>query len=336
MWGEEDVRALFFHVDGKLPSYSGMRMAHHFRSLGWEFEIRRAGNVHAIEPRLDDSPHDLVFASIIFERSRPVAERIREIYPNAHIGGTGWDLTTKLSDFGCDDDGPLDYSDYPNWKQSIGWTMRGCRLKCEFCVVPRKEGKARPASTIAEIYRGAPHPPEIILLDNDFFGGANWVARINEMIAGRFKVCFCQGINARMLHDETAAAIASVDYRDTSMKTKRIYTAWDGKKDERTLFRGLEALVKHGVKPDQIMVYILIGFEPGETHEDRDYRRQKLRDFGARPYPMPFVREPELVGFQRWVIGAYDKGISWRDWCGAKYEPRKLGNRKALKLFEDN
>jgi hypothetical protein len=41
---------------------------------------------------------------------------------------------------------------------------------------------------------------------------------------------------------------------------------------------------------------------------------------------MPFVRTPELVGFQRWVIGAYDKRIPWRDWAAARYQPSNLGD----------
>jgi hypothetical protein len=53
-------------------------------------------------------------------------------------------------------------------------------------------------------------------------------------------------------------------------------------------------------------------------------RLAQLREFGARPYPMPFVRAPELVGFQRWVIGAYDKRIRWADWEAAGYRPEKL------------
>ena len=163
------------------------------------------------------------------------------------------------------------------------------------------------------------------MLDNDFFGQPNWQKRIEEIKAGNFKVSFNQGINARFLTDETAAAIGNIDYRDDQMKVKRIYTAWDNKKDEHRLFNGLELLVKHGVKPDHIMVYILIGYWPGETAADREYRRAKLREFGARPYPMPFVRTPELVGFQRWVIGAYDKRIAWLDWVRAKYQPTNLG-----------
>jgi hypothetical protein len=80
-----------------------------------------------------------------------------------------------------------------------------------------------------------------------------------------------------------------VDYRDDSMKVKRIYTAWDNQHDEGRLFAGLEALVRYGVKPDHIMVYLLCGYGM-DTAAGREYRRRRLREFGARPYPMPFVR----------------------------------------------
>jgi hypothetical protein len=97
----------------------------------------------------------------------------------------------------------------------------------------------------------------------------------------------------------------------------------------------LEALVRHGVKPDHIMVYILIGYWPGETTADREHRRVRLREFGARPYPMPYERTPELVGFQRWIIGAYDKTIPWREWNAARYQPRNLGARDRQMVLAD-
>jgi hypothetical protein len=132
-----------------------------------------------------------------------------------------------------------------------------------------------------------------------------------------------------MLTEEAAAALASVDYRDDSFKDRRIYTAWDSLPDEDKLFRGLGWLRDHGVKPDHVMVYMLIGYWPGETAADREYRRRRLREFGCRPYPMPFARTPELVGFQRWVIGSYDKRIPWEDWERARYRPEHLGMRDA-------
>ena len=69
---------------------------------------------------------------------------------------------------------------------------------------------------------------------------------------------------------------------------------------------------------------MLIGYWPGDRAEDRDYRRRGLREVGCCPYPMPFVRTKELVGLQRWVIGAYDKRFSWQHWQTADYRPEKL------------
>lgn len=42
---------------------------------------------------------------------------------------------------------------------------------------------------------------------------------------------------------------------------------------------------------------------------------------------MPYVRTPETTGFQRWVIGGYDKSIPWAEWTEARYQPRNLRRR---------
>jgi hypothetical protein len=313
---------LVFQLDGKIPNIALMRLVSHFRAKGKEVEFRWTGSPCK---ELWDRP-ELVYASAIFEKTRSVAERLRQEFPGAVVGGTGVSVESNLEALGIDTLAQ-DYSIYPRWKQSIGFTQRGCRLRCSFCVVPRKEGKIRTEQTVWDIWRGTPWPRELILLDNDFFGQLQWRERIKEIREGNFKVSFTQGINARFLTDEAAEAIASVDYRDDSMQVRRIYTAWDNSRDEERLFAGLSRLVKYGVKPDHIMVYMLIGYWPWETTADRLYRQAKLRDFGVRPYPMPFERTRELVGFQRWVIGAYDKRVSWQEWEVAGYEPREL--RKA-------
>ncbi len=326
------ARALLLQLDGKVPNIALMRVSAHLKERGVDVELRRAGNAMALERGLWDR-FDSVYASLIFERTRPLAERLRLVRPDAVIGGTGWDLDTTLESVGITTK-RQDYSLYPKWTQSIGFTQRGCRLRCKFCVVPRKEGAVAEEQTIGELWRGGTCPRHLILLDNDFFGQPNWRARIAEIRDGAFRVSFNQGINARFLDEETAAAIASVDYRDDQMRERRIYTAWDSRKDERRLFRGLELLVANGVKPRHIMVYILVGYWPLETHADRDYRRQRLRDFGALPYPMPYDRTPELIGFQRWVIGGYDKSIPWTEWQAARCQPRGLQRRDggALRL----
>lgn len=313
------MKVVLFHVDGKLPNIALMRISAHHRAIGDDVELRR----RPFLPTLWDDGSEKVYASLIFERSQKYRDEIVRQWPDAIVGGTGVDVTSSLEAHGITTL-EQDYSIYPDYRHSIGFSQRGCRLKCSFCVVPRKEGAVREEKTIVEIWRGESHPREIVLLDNDFFGQSNWRDRIDEMRAGDFRVCFSQGINARFLNDESAEAIASIEYRDSGFKRRQIYTAWDNRKDEHRLFAGLDRLVRYGVKPHHIMVYMLIGYWPGETESDRVYRQIKLREFGAVPYPMPFTRTRELVGFQRWVCGAYDKRIPWDDWKAADYRPEKL------------
>lgn len=317
------MRVLLFHLDGKLPNLALMRLAAHHRALGDDVELRRTGQP---ERFLWEAPDAWVYGSAIFQKSRPTALRLLRAYPQAIVGGTGVDLAVTLESIGIATR-ELDYSLYPGFRPSMGFTQRGCRLQCPFCVVPAKEGRVRQENSIAEIWRGDPWPRELILLDNDFFGQPGWRDRIREIRDGHFKVSLTQGINARCITEEAAEALASVDYRDDSMQNRCIHTAWDNRADQERLFAGLNRLVKYGVRPHDITVYMLIGYWPGETAEDRDYRRARLREFGCRPYPMPYVRTSELVGFQRWVVGHYDKTVPWSQWIGAGHEPRRLGQR---------
>jgi hypothetical protein len=340
------MNVLLLQLDGKLPNIALMRIAAHHRECGDEVEFRHAGNVAAVEPHFGDN-HDRVYASAIFTRTMPVIERLREIRPDAVIGGTALDKTdvfgnivsdiTKIEQFGITT-AAKDYSIYPTYRNSIGFTQRGCRLNCKFCGVPSKEGKVSAAETIEQIWRGDPWPKHLHLLDNDFFGLPTWRENIAAIRDGGFKVCFNQGVNTRFIGDEEAEAAASVRYYDDSFTTRRFYTAWDNRKDEERLFAGLDALVRYGMKPDHIMVYMLIGYWRGETHEDREHRRKRLREFGARPYPMPYIRTPELVGYQRWILYAYDidhpnrKVIKWADWVAANYKPENLGFKNDAQL----
>jgi len=315
---------LLLQFDGKMPNLAVMKMAKHFRAKGADVEVRQTCNLSNVSRMLGDP--ETVYGSLIFERSQPLAEKAKAEWPRIVLGGTGIDETIKLTDFGITEEVP-DYQDY-DYPHSMGYSQRGCRFKCSFCKVPKAEGGIKTSSSINSIWRGDPYPRNILLLDNDFFGDKAWPQKIEEMKEGKFKVCFSQGINARIIQDDQAAAMASVRYYDDQFKVRRIYTAWDNRKDETILFRGLERLVKHGIKPDHIMVYMLIGYWGGPQLTDDDlYRHKRLLDFGCRPYPMPYVRTNELVGFQRWIVGfgAFHKKVPWPEWVKANYRPENLG-----------
>lgn len=333
-------RVLLLQLDGSLPNLAMLRVAGHHRAIGHEVEYRVATGERAVERGLYDVPYSRVYASLIFEKTRPLAKRLREVYPNAVIGGTGWDYTTTLADAGVPEDAAPDYTDHPNYPHSIGFTQRGCRLKCSFCVVPKKEGGISGGASVYDVWRGGPHPRNLVLLDNDFFGHPAWPDRVKEMREGGFRVNFNQGINARFLTDETAAAIAGVDYYDADFRKRRLYTAWDNRKDEDRLFRGLGCLKAAGVPPGNVMVYVLVGYDhatkaPRPTiTEDDVYRVRQLREWGADPYPMPFVRTPETRGFQKWVCRFAEKaGVSWDDFRRMGFESRRA-TRPAAGLFD--
>jgi hypothetical protein len=224
-------------LDGTLPNLALMRLASFHHARGDDVVLSRSPYRSPIEPH-----YDRVYAAAIFSYSTNRVARLKVEFPGAVIGGT-WDPTNTLTvEDVIGDHVGLDYSLWPDFTASLGFTQRGCRLRCGFCVVPRKEGKPLSVATIADIWRGRPWPRHLHLLDNDFFGQPveQWRARIDEIRKGRFRVSFTQGINLRAITPETAAALASVDYRDDQFKVRRLYTAWDNLGDERVFFRGVE------------------------------------------------------------------------------------------------
>lgn len=318
------MTVLLLQIDGSMPNIALMRVAAHHHDLGDSVELRRVNCTEDLDMGLWDN-HDKVYASAIFTKSRPLVAHLLCARPDAVVGGTGWDNKRSLEDFEIVTK-HQDYSVYPEIQYSIGFTQRGCRGRCKFCVVPEKEGGITSEQTIAQLWRGEPWPRSLILMDNDFFGQPEWAERIEEIRAGEFRVAFTQGINVRSITDAQARAIASVNYRDTKLQRKCVYTAWDNLNEERTVLRGLRRLIEAGVRPGHIMVYMLIGFDPYETHKDREHRRCTLRDLGVDPYPMVYRRNPELLGYQRWVIKTVDKRVSWDEWVRAKYQIRGLRN----------
>lgn len=306
------MRVRLTDLDSKIPNLALMKLAAWHQKRGDEVFLTKHSQRELFETR----KYGRVYGSAIFGFSHPKVETFRKEWPEAILGGTGIDLTTTVESVIGGEFEEYDYSIYPGYEFSIGFTQRGCRLACGFCVVPKKEGRPRSVSTINEIWRGKGHPKNIVLLDNDFFGQPKeqWRYHILSIQKGGFKVCFNQGLNIRLIDEEACAALATIPYYDDQFKVRRLYTAWDNLRDEGIFFKGVDMLEKAGIPPRHLMVYMLVGYDPEETWERIMYRFEKMKARGILVYPMVYQNaRPDLKWFQRWVIQRFYQVIPWKD-----------------------
>jgi glycosyltransferase involved in cell wall biosynthesis len=318
-------------IDGKLPNLALMKLARFHRDRGDSIHFTKQVERDMLEP-----VYDRVYGSAIFSFSADRVAKFRQEFPGAILGGTHdvTDNRTVEQFLGIEENELYDYSIYPNFDASIGFTQRGCRLKCGFCVVPKKEGKPRSVNTIATIWRGEPYPKHIHLLDNDFFGQPReqWEARLDEIRTGGFKVCLNQGINTRMIDDESAAALASVPYYDDSFKSRRLYTAWDSLGDEERFFRGVDTLERHGIPPRHLLVYMLVGYDKRETWERVLYRFNRMVEREIRPFPMIYGDR-----FRSLPLGGYNGRIAHKPlWEFQKWAVRRYYELMPFEQFDNN
>lgn len=334
-------------LDGKLPNLALMKLSRWHRDRGDDVHFSRSPYRDMLEPK-----YDKVYGSAIFDFSSERVAKLKLEFPGAIIGGT-WDRLNNITVedlIGTVPDHDIDYEIAPQFDASLGFTARGCRLKCSFCVVPGKEGPPKPVANIFDIYRGGNHPKHIHLLDNDFFGQpkTEWQARLRELREGNFRVCFNQGINIRMITEESAEGLASVQYFDDGFKVRRLYTAWDNIGDEKRFFDGIATLDRAGIPSHNILAYMLVGYDKRETWNRIFYRFNKMVDLGIMPYPMVYdpanakrtlplgginqnIETRTLSEFQRWAIRKAYTFIPFEE-----YDVNAKGRieRRQLKLWD--
>jgi hypothetical protein len=307
--GAEEVNVRLTQLDGALPNLALMKLSHWYKAHGHEVHLTRE-----IHPDIWEGGYETVYGSAIFGFSQERLMRFQRQWPHAIIGGTGTPFVQTVEDL-IGDYEHYDYSGYPGFTASIGFTQRGCRLKCKFCVVPTKEGKNRSVNRIAAIWRGVPHPKKLHLLDNDFFGQPEWLERAQEIIDGGFKVCLTQGINVRLINDESATVLARIEYRNSKFNKRKLYTAWDNLGDEAVFFKGVDCLERAGIPPTHLMAYMLIGYDKAETWERIWHRFNRIVERGIEPYPMVYDRSrADLLCFQRWVITGLYRIVPWNEY----------------------
>jgi len=293
------VKVGFLQVDGKIPNLALMQICGYHESLGYEVEWYK-GPLFAHE-------YEMVYASKIFSFS-PTPE----LPSNSMIGGTGIDFFNTLPAEMAD--AKPSYTLYPKCNYHIGFTMKGCRLRCKFCCVPQKEGRPRFNSTITDLLTNPNGGNRLMLLDNDFFGTDKWRSSCETLIEMNLRVSFAQGLNIRIITDEQAAMLSRIRFQNTTFNHHYVTFAWDRYQDKQLVLNGIDRCVKSGIEPKQMQFFVLIGFDT--TFEQDMERITLLRDRGCLVYVMPFNRaDPQQAKLARWVNHrAIFNTVKWEDY----------------------
>jgi|HubBroStandDraft_4_1064222.scaffolds.fasta_scaffold15821_3 hypothetical protein len=179
-----------------------------------------------------------------------------------------------------------DYSLVPEWhtqrRASIVFSSRGCIRKCSFCAVPALEGKpfqSRPNTRIRHLVH--PDHKRVILWDNNILGEAHWREVVAELKEIGAEADFNQGLDARLVTPESAAALAEIN-----LPTLRL--AYDFTNMQDAMQRCVATLKKSLTRTRyrHVCCYVLYNYK--DTPEDLYTRVRDLLAWGVSAYPMRY------------------------------------------------
>jgi len=292
------VKIGLFDIDSKYHNLALMKLS--------TYHKRRGHKVEFYQP-LWRASYDIIYCSKIFQKSNK-----NDGYINKDMvcGGSGFEYLTVLPDY-IEHIRP-DYSLY-DLNFSLGFTTRGCIRNCKFCIVPEKEGKIKEHAEVEEFLN--PKSNVVVLLDNNFLALPSHVKKLQKYIKKGWRIDFNQGLDIRLINKENAGLLAKIKLE------RMIRFAWDNIKDESKIIGGLELVIKAGIRPRNITVYVLIGYDT--TFEEDLYRIQRLREIKdeqgpIKAYVMNYnneLKSRKYKNFMRWVNNPWIfKSCEWKEY----------------------
>ena len=276
--------ALLIDVDSIIPNLALMHISTWRKSLG-------------IDTGFNISDPDEVWASIVYNKNRHLADGLKSIYPNARIdiGGSGYNLDKNLPEE-VDLMMP-DYSLYPKCDYDLGFTSRGCARHCHFCIVPRKEGKFRRSQHPREFH--IPNHKKIVLMDNNILLDTDWFFEVTDWILKcGLSVDFNQGLDIRLLSPDVAERLAKL----TPISTWHF--AFDSLNYRDSVERGIAMLRGAGVDVrHRAIFYVYLGSD--SQFRDAYDRCMLLRNWGTSAFLMidpTAKRTQRMTDLKRWCI----------------------------------
>lgn len=279
-----NMKVLLIDIDSKIPNLALMKISTYHKALGDDVSFNNT-----------DSP-DMVYASIIFNKNKTLANSLKFYYPNAEIiiGGSGYNLNSKLPD--TIETLKPDYDLYPEIDFSLGYTTRGCNRSCGFCIVPQKEGNFvhwhHPSQFYDERFS------KIVFLDNNILLDKSRFMEVCDFCIERsLKVWFTRGLDIRLLDDAVASKLSELN------TFKGFHFAFDDSKLEKIIISKCGLLKKHGINiRGDVQFYVYCDSDHG--YDDAVYRCRLLKEIGTNPFVMYNINEKpakRINELRRWA-----------------------------------
>lgn len=221
-------------------------------------------------------------------------------------GGTGYNFNTTLDD-------KIEHTlpDYGLYSciHAYGFITRGCIRKCDFCVVPKKEGYIKANADIEEFIGDK---KSVIIMDNNILAIEYGLLQIEKMIKMKLKIDFNQGVDARIIlkNKEIIRLLSKVKF------LRPLRMSCDSIESLEVLKELIPLLRKEDVTPKQYFIYVLVK----EIDESLKVITE-LKRLNVDCFAQPFIDfnnnikiDKQLKKFARWVNCRQLRNIEWKDY----------------------
>jgi len=238
------------------------------------------------EPDLFTPQYDEIHISVTFTWDKAKAEGLRkawESWGRVRIGGPAYD----------DPGGEFITGRY--LRQEATTTSRGCPNHCDFCLVPKREGKIRELN----IKAGS------IVQDNNLLACSKAHRdRVFDMLKTQHRVHFSGGFESARITDEIVEQLRG-------LRIYQMWLAYDRPNAEKPLIKAVDKLKRY-FKRYKIRCYVLVGYY-GDTTEKAEQRLRRAWEIGTLPFAMRY-RMPVENKMDTYLFKAREWSLLTRTW----------------------
>ena len=285
------MNILLIDIDSKIENLALKKIEKYFLDRGddvtWNFPLAK-------------TEADKIYVSCIFSWNKDKCDEWEGI---AEIGGTGHDIKKTLP--------PEIESIKP--RMNLGFASRGCIRNCDFCFVPKKEGKIRAVGDVLDLWDGK--AKNVIVLDNNILALPEHFALVcRQAREKKIRVDFNQGLDHRLINQDIVdlmKSISHVEYR----------FAFDHPSQINTVEKAINLLRKNNI--NRCSWYVLVGFNT--TFEEDLFRLNYLRSLNQNAYVQRYnaTKDPKYIPLARWANQRHIfNGMTWKQFIERKENKR--------------